>query len=32
MHPKVVADKAGKCPVCGIDLTKANTEAAVKKD
>lgn len=31
MHSDVVADKAGKCPVCGINLTKAKTEAPAKK-
>jgi Cu(I)/Ag(I) efflux system membrane fusion protein len=24
MHPQVISDKPGKCPVCGMDLVKAN--------
>jgi Cu(I)/Ag(I) efflux system membrane fusion protein len=26
MHPQVVSDKPGKCPVCGMDLVRANKE------
>ncbi len=27
MHPKVVSDKPGKCPQCGMDLVKAQNSA-----
>lgn len=30
MHPEVVADKAGKCPQCGMELTKKNVASTTK--
>ncbi len=27
MHPHYIADDAGSCPICGMDLVKINTEA-----
>ncbi len=27
MHPEVRQDKEGKCPTCGMDLTKATDQA-----
>jgi Cu(I)/Ag(I) efflux system membrane fusion protein len=35
MHPTVVADKPGSCPVCGMDLvrkTQAGEEVAITKE
>ncbi|MEJ7828682.1 MAG: heavy metal-binding domain-containing protein [Segetibacter sp.] len=31
MHPDFVAGKVGKCPVCGMSLSKVDTEVALKK-
>ncbi|MFP5040004.1 heavy metal-binding domain-containing protein [Parasediminibacterium sp. JCM 36343] len=28
MHPKVIADKPGKCPICGMTLVLVKTKAA----
>lgn len=32
MHPQVVSDKAGKCPMCGMDLVKVNKSEAAHND
>ena len=32
MHPQVVSDKPGKCPVCGMDLVKANKAESKSND
>ncbi len=31
MHPKIKKDKAGKCPLCGMNLVPAKTEVKKKK-
>ncbi|TYZ07217.1 efflux RND transporter periplasmic adaptor subunit [Hymenobacter lutimineralis] len=30
MHPQIVRDKPGKCPICSMDLVKATKQAAAK--
>jgi len=32
MHPQVVKDQPGKCPVCGMDLVEVNTSSATSND
>jgi Cu(I)/Ag(I) efflux system membrane fusion protein len=32
MHPQVVSEKPGKCPVCGMDLVKANKAENASND
>ncbi|MFC5284621.1 HlyD family efflux transporter periplasmic adaptor subunit [Pedobacter alpinus] len=29
MHPEIVEDKPGTCPICGMDLTKIHTKTAI---
>lgn len=30
MHPQIVSDEPGKCPICSMDLVKATRQAAAK--
>lgn len=32
MHPQVVSDKPGKCPICGMDLVKAGKSVSASND
>lgn len=32
MHPDVVSDEPGECPICGMDLVKVEPEPAVEAD
>ena len=32
MHPQVIADKPGKCPICNMQLTPVNKKVSIKTD
>ena len=32
MHPTVVSDKPGSCPICGMDLVKKEADASSVQD
>ena len=32
MHPEIIRDAPGSCPICGMDLVRKETEAAIVED